>query len=99
MGNKQGASVAMTILLEAAIIAAIVIIPLMAYDVIPTPADSMSAFVAAAPPPPPPPPPPLSGARAAPPPPPPAATPTATPAAGGGAEAGGSGQPERGPDR
>ena len=48
MGSKQGASVMMTILLEAAIIAAIVIIPLMAYDVIPTPADSMSAFVAAA---------------------------------------------------
>jgi TonB family protein len=55
MGNKQGASVALTILLELAIVAAIVIVPLMAYDVIPTPADSMSAFVAAAPPPPPPP--------------------------------------------
>jgi hypothetical protein len=57
MGNKQGWSVGATILLEVVIVGAIVIIPLMAADILPTP-PSMMAFVAAPPPPPPPPPPP-----------------------------------------
>jgi hypothetical protein len=56
LGNNQGKSVGLTILLETAVIAAMVIIPLMATDILPTP-PSMMAFVAAPPPPPPPPPP------------------------------------------
>jgi hypothetical protein len=55
-GNKQGYSVALTFALEVVVVALVVIIPLMAADVLPTP-PSMLAFVAAAPPPPPPPPP------------------------------------------
>jgi len=55
MGNKQGWSVFATITIEVVIIGALIIIPLMAADVLPTP-PSMMAFVAAPPPPPPPPP-------------------------------------------
>ncbi len=53
LGNKQGYSVGLTILIEATVIAALVIIPLMAFEALPTP-PSMMAFVAAPPPPPPP---------------------------------------------
>jgi protein TonB len=49
MGSKQGASVMLTFVLEAVILGAVVIIPLMAADVLPTP-PSMLAFVAAPPP-------------------------------------------------
>jgi protein TonB len=57
LGSKQGYSVGVTILIEASVIAAMVIIPLMAFEALPTP-PSMMAFVAAPPPTPPPPPPP-----------------------------------------
>ncbi len=46
LGNKQGYSVGPTILIEAVVIAAMVIIPLMAFEALPTP-PSMMAFVAA----------------------------------------------------
>ena len=60
-GNKQGYSVLLTFVLEVVVVSLVVIIPLMAADVLPTP-PSMLAFVAAAPPPPPPPPPPPQAA-------------------------------------
>jgi TonB family protein len=50
LGSNQGKSIGFTIFLEALIIALIVIIPLMATDILPTP-PSMMAFVAAPPPP------------------------------------------------
>ena len=49
-GNKQGYSVLLTFVLEIVVVGLVVIIPLMAADVLPTP-PSMLAFVAAAPPP------------------------------------------------
>src|SRR6188508_210323 len=56
MGNKMWYTVPLTMLLQAAVVAAFVIVPLMAMGALPT-APSMMAFVAAPPPPPPPPPP------------------------------------------
>ncbi|MBA3272054.1 MAG: hypothetical protein H0T71_16240, partial [Acidobacteria bacterium] len=53
MGSKAWYTVPLTMLLEAIIVGALVIVPLMATDMLPTP-PSMMAFVAAAPPPPPP---------------------------------------------
>ena len=61
MGNKSGYTVALTMIAEVALLGAIVIVPLMAADILPTP-PSMMAFVAAPPPPPPPPPPPQAAA-------------------------------------
>jgi TonB family protein len=57
VGSKKWYTVPLSIVLHTALLAAVVIIPLMAADVLPTP-PSMMAFVAAPPPPPPPPPPP-----------------------------------------
>ena len=45
MGNKSGYTVALTMIAEVVILAAIVIVPLMAADILPTP-PSMMAFVA-----------------------------------------------------
>ena len=77
MGNKSGYTVFLTMVAEVAVLGAIVIIPLMAADILPTP-PSMMAFVAAPPPPslPPPPPPPPQAAT---PPPPVEVNPTAAP--------------------
>ncbi|MEW6320733.1 MAG: energy transducer TonB, partial [Acidobacteriota bacterium] len=50
MGNKAWYTVPLTMLIEGTIVAALIIIPLMAADVLPTP-PSMMAFVAAPPPP------------------------------------------------
>ncbi len=57
VGSQKWYTVPLSIIAHVAIFAAIIIIPLMATDVLPTP-PTMMAFVAAAPPPPPPPPPP-----------------------------------------
>ena len=57
VGSQKWYTVPLSIIVHTAIIGAVVIIPLMAADVLPTP-PSMMAFVAAPPPPPPPPPPP-----------------------------------------
>jgi protein TonB len=57
VGSKKWYTVPVSILAHAVVIGAVVIIPLMAMDALPTP-PQMMAFVAAAPPPPPPPPPP-----------------------------------------
>ena len=57
MGNKMWYTVPLTMLLQAWIVAALVIVPLMPTGLMPTP-PSMMAFVAAPAPPPPPPPPP-----------------------------------------
>src|SRR5471032_3338167 len=66
VGSQKWYTVPLSIIVHTAIIGAIVIIPLMAADVLPTP-PSMMAFVAAPPPtPPPPPPPPPPPAAAAP---------------------------------
>ena len=56
VGSQKWYTVPLSIIAHVAIFAAIIIIPLMATDVLPTP-PSMMAFVAAPPPPPPPPPP------------------------------------------
>src|SRR6266853_1692466 len=56
VGSQKWYTVPLSIIVHTAIIAAVIIIPLMAADVLPTP-PSMMAFVAAPPPPPPPPPP------------------------------------------
>src|SRR3954467_2866938 len=80
VGSKKWYTVPVSILLHTALIAAVIIIPLMAADVLPTP-PSMMAFVAAPPAPPPPPPPPPPPA-----PPPPAPSATAT-RGGAGAQA------------
>jgi hypothetical protein len=53
VGSQKWYTVPVSIIVHTAIIAAVVIIPLMAADVLPTP-PSMMAFVAAPPPPPPP---------------------------------------------
>src|SRR5215510_11760898 len=65
VGSQKWYTVPLSIAAHVFIFAAIIIIPLMATDVLPTP-PSMMAFVAAAPPPPPPPPPPPAPAAAAP---------------------------------
>jgi hypothetical protein len=57
VGSQKWYTVPLSVAAHVLIFAAIIIIPLMATDVLPTP-PSMMAFVAAAPPPPPPPPPP-----------------------------------------
>src|SRR6185312_1168327 len=57
VGSQKWYTVPLSIAAHVLVFAAIIIIPLMATDVLPTP-PSMMAFVAAAPPPPPPPPPP-----------------------------------------
>jgi protein TonB len=54
MGNKMWYTVPLTMLIQASVVAALVIVPLMATGFMPTP-PSMMAFVAAPPPPPPPP--------------------------------------------
>ena len=51
VGSKQGATVAISIVVHTVIILAMVIIPLMAADILPTPAGAMAAFVGAPPPP------------------------------------------------
>jgi len=56
VGSQKWYTVPVSIIVHTAIIGAVIIIPLMAADVLPTP-PSMMAFVAAPPPPPPPPPP------------------------------------------
>src|SRR5215471_13247238 len=55
VGSKQGYTVTVSIIVHTVLFAALVIIPLMAYDVLPTPPNMINAFVAAPPPPPPPP--------------------------------------------
>ena len=65
VGSQKWYTVPLSILAHVALFAAVIIIPLMATDVLPTP-PSMMAFVAAAPPPPPPPPPPPAPAAAQP---------------------------------
>ena len=65
VGSQKWYTVPLSILAHVALFAAVIIIPLMATDVLPTP-PSMMAFVAAAPPPPPPPPPPPAPAVAQP---------------------------------
>ena len=74
MGNKMWYTVPLTMLMQATVVAAIVIVPLMAVGALPT-TPSMMAFVAAPPPPPPPPPP----AADKPPPPPVDVNPNAAP--------------------
>ena len=61
VGSRPWYSVPLSIIAHVLILGAIIVIPLMAADVLPTPQAAMSAFVAAAPPPPPPPPPPSGG--------------------------------------
>jgi periplasmic protein TonB len=61
LGSQKWYTLPLSILAHVAIFAAVVIIPLMATDVLPTP-PTMMAFVGAAPPPPPPPPPPPAAA-------------------------------------
>ena len=56
IGSKKWYTVPLSFLVHAVVIGAIVIVPLMAADVLPTP-PIMMAFAAAPPPPPPPPPP------------------------------------------
>jgi protein TonB len=65
LGSQKWYTVPLSILAHVLVFAAVIIIPLMATDVLPTP-PSMMAFVAAAPPPPPPPPPPPAPAVAQP---------------------------------
>ena len=65
VGSKQWYTLPVSILVHVVVIGALVVIPLMAADVLPTPPGMMDAFVAAPPPPPPPPPPTAaSGGRA-----------------------------------
>src|SRR5437588_229795 len=62
VGSKKWYTVPLSIIVHTVIIAALIIIPLMAFDALPTP-PAMMAFVAAPPPPPPPPPPPAAPVR------------------------------------
>src|SRR5712691_7364575 len=57
VGSQQWYTVPLSIVVHTVLIGAVVIIPLMAADVLPSPPNMMNAFVAAPPPPPPPPPP------------------------------------------
>lgn len=59
-GRRQGASVLMATLIEAALVAVLIAVPLMAVDVLPVPLQAMDAFVISSAPPPTPPPPPAS---------------------------------------
>jgi len=63
VGSRSWYTVPLSIAVHTAILLALIIIPLMATDVLPTPPGMMNAFVAAAPPPPPPPPPPPAPVR------------------------------------
>ena len=54
MGNKMWYTVPLTMLIQAAVVASLIIVPLMATGMLPAP-PSMMAFVATPPPPPPPP--------------------------------------------
>ena len=65
MGDRQGASVAATIVLEAILVGVFITIPLLATDVLPGAPDMMGAFITAEPPPaaPPPPPPRAASSR------------------------------------
>jgi protein TonB len=65
MGNRLGRSVAMTVVIEASLVIAMITIPMLAPDVLPVAPDLMAAFVAVSPPPTPPPPPPLGRRTAA----------------------------------
>ena len=65
VGSQKWYTIPLSIVLHVAVIAALIIIPLMAADVLPTP-PAMMAFVATPPPPTPPPPPPPPPAAAAP---------------------------------
>ena len=58
MKNRQGVSVLATTLIEAAVVALLIAVPLVATDALPVPLHAMDAFVIAEAPPPPPPPPP-----------------------------------------
>jgi protein TonB len=62
LGSQKWYTVPLSILAHVVLFAAVIIIPLMAADVLPTPPNVMGAFVGAAPPPPPPPPPPPAAA-------------------------------------
>jgi periplasmic protein TonB len=62
VGSQKWYTVPLSIAAHVAIFAAVIIIPLMASDVLPTPPSMMAAFVGAPPPPPPPPPPPAPAA-------------------------------------
>ena len=57
MVNRQGLSVLMTVVLESALVGALLVVPLIAADVLPTPRDALAAFVVHPPAPEPPPPP------------------------------------------
>ena len=57
VGSQKWYTVPLSIVVHTALIGAVIIIPLMAADVLPSPPNMMNAFVAAPPPPPPPPPP------------------------------------------
>lgn len=57
MGNRQRTAVLMTVVLETALVSALLVVPLIAVDVLPTPREAIDAFVTAAPTPEPPPPP------------------------------------------
>src|SRR5579862_6125425 len=61
LGSRKWYTVPLSILVHTVIIGAVIIIPLMAADVLPSP-PAIMAFVAAPPPPPPPPPPPAPAA-------------------------------------
>ena len=56
VGSKQWYTLPLSILAHVAVIGVLIVIPLLAADVLPTPPEMMGAFVAAPPPPPPPPP-------------------------------------------
>jgi len=56
IGSQQWYTLPLSILAHVVVIGALIVIPLMAADVLPTPPGMMDAFVAAPPPPPPPPP-------------------------------------------
>ncbi|MEQ1898908.1 MAG: hypothetical protein ABL971_16170, partial [Vicinamibacterales bacterium] len=47
VGSSQGTTVAISIVVHTVVILGMVIIPLMAADILPTPAGAMAAFVAA----------------------------------------------------
>jgi len=57
VGSRQWYTIPLSVLAHVGVILGVVIIPLMAADILPTPSGAMSAFVAPPPPPPPPPPP------------------------------------------
>ena len=52
VGSKQWYTLPLSILAHVAVIAVLIVIPLLATDILPTPPEMMGAFVAAPPPPP-----------------------------------------------